>query len=100
MTSPVIQNGTPAEGVPANAPVAKSPSELTLPISGPRRLKELIPAQVAAIIATDARLIVPVGTCEQHGPHLPLGTATIKDGFAALPTAPGLGIEINEGDWA
>lgn len=25
----------------------------------------------------DPRLIVPVGTCDQHGPHLPIGTATI-----------------------
>jgi creatinine amidohydrolase len=52
-------------------------SELTLPMNGPRRLKELIPAQVAAIVASDSRLIVPVGTCEQHGPHLPLGCDTI-----------------------
>lgn len=43
----------------------------------PRRLKELGPAEVAAIIAADPRLIIPVGTCEQHGPHLPMGTATI-----------------------
>ena len=43
----------------------------------PQRLKELDPAQVAAIIAADPRLIIPVGTCEQHGPHLPLGCATI-----------------------
>ncbi|HEU4642030.1 MAG TPA: creatininase family protein [Gemmatimonadaceae bacterium] len=43
----------------------------------PRRLKELGPAEVAAIIAADPRLIVPVGTCEQHGPHLPMGSATI-----------------------
>ena len=35
------------------------------------------PAQVAAIIARDPRLIIPVGTCEQHGPHLPMGSATI-----------------------
>lgn len=35
------------------------------------------PAQVAAIMSADPRLIVPVGTCEQHGPHLPLGCATI-----------------------
>jgi len=25
------------------------------------------------MLARDARLLVPVGTCEQHGPHLPLG---------------------------
>jgi len=45
--------------------------------ANPRRLKEMSPAQVAAIIAADPRLIIPVGTCEQHGPHLPLGCATI-----------------------
>ncbi|HEX6534117.1 MAG TPA: creatininase family protein [Gemmatimonadaceae bacterium] len=43
----------------------------------PRCLKELGPAEVAAIIAADPRLIIPVGTCEQHGPHLPMGSATI-----------------------
>jgi creatinine amidohydrolase len=48
-----------------------------LPAAAPRRLKEMIPDQVAAMLADDPRLIVPVGTCEQHGPHLPLGTATI-----------------------
>lgn len=44
-----------------------------VPAAPPRRLKELRPAQVAEILAADSRLIVPVGTCEQHGPHLPLG---------------------------
>ena len=43
----------------------------------PRRLKEIVPAEAAAAIATDPRLIVPVGTCEQHGPHLPLGCDTM-----------------------
>jgi creatinine amidohydrolase len=43
----------------------------------PRRLKELVPSEVAAILAEDPRLIVPVGTCEQHGPHLPLGCDTV-----------------------
>lgn len=37
----------------------------------------MTPAQVATLLAEDPRLIVPVGTCEQHGPHLPIGTATI-----------------------
>ena len=48
-----------------------------LPAATPRRLKELIPTEVAAILANDPRLIVPVGTCEQHGPHLPLGCDTV-----------------------
>lgn len=43
----------------------------------PLRLKELAPAEVAAALARDARLLVPVGTCEQHGPHLPFGCDTI-----------------------
>ena len=47
------------------------------PAAKPRRLKELSPPEVAALIADDPRLIVPVGTCEQHGPHLPLGCDTI-----------------------
>jgi creatinine amidohydrolase len=35
------------------------------------------PAEIAALVERDARLIVPVGTCEQHGPHLPLGCDTL-----------------------
>ena len=48
-----------------------------LPAAKPRRLKELIPSEVVAILANDPRLIVPIGTCEQHGPHLPLGCDTV-----------------------
>ena len=40
-------------------------------------LKFLSPAQVRAALDRDARLLVPVGTCEQHGPHLPLGCDTL-----------------------
>jgi creatinine amidohydrolase len=37
-------------------------------------LDELSWIEVAAHIAGDPRLIIPVGALEQHGPHLPLGT--------------------------
>src|SRR5688572_8208937 len=48
-----------------------------LPAAKPRRLKEMIPSEVIAARTADPRLIIPVGTCEQHGPHLPLGCDTI-----------------------
>lgn len=35
------------------------------------------PEEIAAIVNVDPRLIIPVGTCEQHGPHMPLGSDTI-----------------------
>jgi creatinine amidohydrolase len=35
------------------------------------------PAEIAAALAAEPRLLVPIGTCEQHGPHLPLGGDTI-----------------------
>ncbi len=44
---------------------------------GPLRLKELAPDVVRRIIAADPRLIIPVGTLEQHGAHLPLGCDTL-----------------------
>jgi creatinine amidohydrolase len=43
----------------------------------PRRIKEMRPDEVAATVAADPRLIIPVGTCEQHGRHLPLGSDTL-----------------------
>jgi creatinine amidohydrolase len=45
--------------------------------NAPRRVKELLPMQIESILTDDPRLIIPVGTCEQHGPHLPLGCDTI-----------------------
>jgi len=46
-------------------------------VSLPLHLSVLTPDAVRSAIARDARLLVPVGTCEQHGPHLPLGCDTI-----------------------
>lgn len=46
-------------------------------MSAPLRLKEMTPGALALALAADPRLIVPSGTCEQHGPHLPLGSDAI-----------------------
>jgi len=40
----------------------------------PLALDELSWIDVAAHLARDPRLLIPVGALEQHGPHLPLGT--------------------------
>jgi len=42
-------------------------------VSGPLRLREMAPDDVALAIAVNPRLIVPAATCEHHGRHLPLG---------------------------
>src|SRR4029077_5113643 len=46
-------------------------------MSGPLHLKALIPDEVRLALERDARLLVPVGTCEQHGPPLPFGCDTM-----------------------
>jgi creatinine amidohydrolase len=47
--------------------------------TGPRplRVKFLSPGEVRRALNANPRLIVPAGTCEQHGPHLPLGCDTV-----------------------
>jgi creatinine amidohydrolase len=50
---------------------------MTETLPAPHRLREMTPDAVAATIGRDPRLIVPIGTCEPHGPHLPLGCDTI-----------------------
>lgn len=47
-------------------------------------LDELSWVDVAAHIARDPRLIVPVGALEQHGPHLPLGSNVLIARHLAL----------------
>jgi creatinine amidohydrolase len=43
----------------------------------PCRLKEMAPAEVERCLARRPTLILPVGSTEQHGAHLPLGIDTI-----------------------
>jgi creatinine amidohydrolase len=43
----------------------------------PWRLKEMTPVSVGERLLERPTLIIPVGTTEQHGPHLPLGCDTI-----------------------
>lgn len=43
----------------------------------PWRLKEMTPSLIRERLAKRPTLIVPVGTTEQHGPHLPLGCDTV-----------------------
>jgi creatinine amidohydrolase len=43
----------------------------------PHRLKLMRPDEIARLVEHDSRLIIPVGTCEQHGPHMPLGCDTL-----------------------
>ena len=43
----------------------------------PWRLKEMTPVAVGERLRERPTLVVPVGTTEQHGPHLPLGCDTI-----------------------
>ena len=38
------------------------------------RLEDLTWPEVAELASTDAVVVVPVGTVEQHGPHLPIDT--------------------------
>jgi creatinine amidohydrolase len=55
--------------------MSQSPASVAPP--EPRRVKRMRPAEIATLIDRDPRLIIPVGTCEQHGPHMPLGCDTI-----------------------
>ena len=57
---------------------------MTSPAPRPgRRFDELTDPEIAAALARSPRVILPMGSVEQHGPHLPTGT----DFFAATAIA-------------
>jgi len=58
----------------------------------PLLLKHLTPLQARRHIARDPRLIIPVGTTEQHGAHLPLGCDTIIVERLALDLSAAFGV--------
>ncbi len=62
---------------PEEAMSAGDPSHAARNSDRPRRLSELTWRQAVAAVRQDPRLLVPVGTLLQHGPHLPLGTDII-----------------------
>jgi len=43
----------------------------------PLRLKEMSPGRAALVLAATPRLLIPAGTLENRGPHLPLGCDTV-----------------------
>ena len=49
---------------------------MTQPVR-PWRIKEMTPVAIGELLLKRRALIVPVGTTEPHGPHLPLGCDTI-----------------------
>jgi creatinine amidohydrolase len=69
----------------------------------PWRLKEMTPAEVRDLLVGRPWLIVPVGTTEQHGPHMPLGIDSIiverlADDLSArfsIPRAPTIEYGVN-----
>ena len=73
-------------------------------------LEELSWPEVGRILARDARLLVPVGALEQHGPHLPLGTNTfiaqkvaeaVSQKLGILRAPPfSYGVTVGGGPWA
>lgn len=71
MTEPL--GGRDGEGENRDQPAAGTIAH----VGHPWRLKEMTPSEVRDLVVGRPWLIVPVGTTEQHGPHLPLGTDSI-----------------------
>lgn len=55
-------------------------------------LTDLAWPEVRAHLARDRRLIVPVGACDQYGPHLPIGASTLLAEALARELAQDFGV--------
>lgn len=53
-------------------------SEILYEVKAPKSLTEMTWAEVADALKETNAIIVPVGSTENHGPHLPLGTDTLQ----------------------
>lgn len=60
-----------------------------------RRLEDLTLPQVREVIRPSSTLILPIGSVEQHGPHLPLATDHVIAGAAAEAVANRCGRELD-----
>lgn len=57
------------------------------PVTPSRRFDELTDPEVAAALARSPRVVLPMGSVEQHGPHLPTGTDFLAATAIALAVA-------------
>lgn len=67
-------------------------SSATPPLPRTYALADLPWTDVAAHLATDRRLLIPVGACDQHGPHLPVGAGTVLTESLAADLAREFGV--------
>jgi creatinine amidohydrolase len=71
LAEPLRRDGTKRQ-YQHGPPTSEMPQEFR-----PWRMKEMTPVAVRERLRERATLLVPVGTTEQHGPHLPLGCDTL-----------------------
>lgn len=55
-----------------------------------RSIADLTSPEFAALVKTNPMAIIPIGSIEQHGPHLPNGTDTFAAELVAMATADAL----------
>ena len=93
------------------APENMTPHSVYPETPGPLRLDQLSWPAALEALRRDPRIILPIGSCLQHGPHLPLGTDSIvitriaeevarRNGVLLAPTLPYSVASRNEREYA